>query len=129
MNRSYCCRLFFALLLLASLGTGCSTMDLNYPREASRSLADPSSTRLGQLSARLSSENGGNSGFHMLSDNVEAFSARVMLIDAAQQTLDVQYYMIHGDATGKLLIERMLAAADRGVRVRILVDDIYAVGH
>jgi len=46
-----------------------------------------------------------------------------MLIDAAERTLDLQYYMFHGDVTPKLVVDRMLAAADRGVRIRFLVDD------
>jgi len=64
------------------------------------------------------------SGFYLLSDNEDAFSARFALASIAKKTLDVQYYLIHNDASGQYLVYAMLAAADRGVHVRILIDDI-----
>ena len=57
-----------------------------------------------------------------------ALTSRIDLIDAADHTIDVQYYIWHNDATGILVIDKMLAAADRGVRVRALVDDIHLAG-
>lgn len=66
----------------------------------------------------------GESGFRLLPDGVGAFVARVWLARAAGRSLDLQYYMC--DHTGRLLTGEVLAAADRGVRVRILLDDIYA---
>jgi putative cardiolipin synthase len=50
--------------------------------------------------------------------------ARLALIDGAERTLDVQYYLWDSDAVGYLLLDRLIAAADRGVRVRMLVDDL-----
>lgn len=64
------------------------------------------------------------SGFYLLSDNEDAFTARFTLASIAEKTLDVQYYIIHNDASGQYLAYALLAAADRGVHVRILVDDI-----
>lgn len=64
------------------------------------------------------------SGFHMLDRGVDALSARLQLIDMTENTLDLQYYIYSSDLTGGLIAERILAAADRGVRVRILLDDI-----
>lgn len=64
------------------------------------------------------------SGFHLLARGVDALSARLQLIDTAQTSLDLQYYIYSGDVTGGLIADRLLAAADRGVRVRILLDDI-----
>ena len=61
---------------------------------------------------------------HALADSRDAFAARLALADAAQRSLDVQYYIWHKDMTGSVLIERLLRAADRGVRVRLLLDDI-----
>lgn len=68
------------------------------------------------------------SGFYLLSDNTDAFIARFALATVAEKTLDIQYYIIHNDASGQYLAYAILAAADRGVRVRILVDDINLSG-
>jgi putative cardiolipin synthase len=66
--------------------------------------------------------------FFLLSDNTDAFVARNALITAAESDLDVQYYMINNDASGQYLTYALLEAADRGVQVRILVDDINLAG-
>lgn len=73
------------------------------------------------LQARVGAE---PSGFHLLDSNTESLRWRLALIDAAQHSLDVQYYVWWGDESGALLMSRVVAAADRGVRVRILVDDL-----
>lgn len=61
---------------------------------------------------------------YLLTDGPEALHARLDLIDDARRTLELQYYLWHADEAGALVAERMLAAADRGVLVRVLVDDI-----
>src|SRR6266511_3677331 len=68
-------------------------------------------------------EHGGRSGFRLLPTGLDAFVARAVLIELADRTLDLQYYIFHPDDTGSLIIDRLIAAADRGVRVRILLDD------
>src|SRR6266513_953576 len=68
-------------------------------------------------------ENGGRSGFRLLPTGLDAFVARAVLIDMAERTLDLQYYIFNRDQTGSLIIQRLIAAADRGVRVRVLLDD------
>jgi len=68
------------------------------------------------------------SEFHLLSDNARAFVARAAIIQLARESLDIQYYTIHNDASGHYLNHMMLAAADRGVSVRILVDDMNLSG-
>jgi putative cardiolipin synthase len=65
------------------------------------------------------------SGFHLLIDAREALDARLALIDSATTAIDLQYFIWKGDAVGVLLFDRLLQAADRGVRVRIIVDDIW----
>jgi cardiolipin synthase C len=67
--------------------------------------------------------NGGRSGFRLLANGLDAFVARAILIDLAERTLDLQYYIFHPDKTGSLVIDRLIAAADRGVWVRLLLDD------
>jgi len=64
----------------------------------------------------------------LLPTGVEAFSARILLAASAQQTLDLQYYLFHNDLTGKLFAWMLLQAADRGVRVRLLLDDMSSRG-
>jgi len=66
------------------------------------------------------------SGFRLLTRSTNALMSRVALADHAQHALDLQYYIFDNDATGRLVAQRLLAAADRGVRVRLLVDDINA---
>jgi len=68
------------------------------------------------------------SGFYLLSDNTDAFVARFALATIAEKTLDIQYYIMHNDASGQYLAYALLSAADRGVHVRILVDDINLSG-
>ncbi|MDO5090951.1 MAG: phospholipase D family protein [Cardiobacteriaceae bacterium] len=65
----------------------------------------------------------GMSGVHVFADGMEAFLARLALAEAAQYSLDVQYYIWHNDTSGHLLLQALQRAADRGVRVRLLLDD------
>jgi putative cardiolipin synthase len=85
-------------------------------------------TRLAQSVAPLHQTHTAQSGFVPLSDGRAAFAARVALADAAECSLDVQYYIWHGDMTGLLLFDALLRAAERGVRVRLLLDDNNTVG-
>ena len=64
------------------------------------------------------------SGFRLLESNRDGLKWRLVLIDNARHSLDLQYYVWFGDASGQLLMARVIAAADRGVRVRILFDDL-----
>jgi cardiolipin synthase C len=66
----------------------------------------------------------GQSGLHALADARDALAARLALADTAQRSLDVQYFIWNKDMAGKALIERLFRAADRGVRVRLLLDDL-----
>ena len=68
------------------------------------------------------------SGFYLLENNIDAFAARCNLINHAQHSLDLQYYYFHGDTSGKLIAQSLIKAADRGVRVRVLLDDIDTLG-
>jgi putative cardiolipin synthase len=66
----------------------------------------------------------GRSGLHALADAHDALAARLALADAAQRSLDVQYFIWNRDMAGKVMIEHLFRAADRGVRVRLLLDDL-----
>lgn len=69
---------------------------------------------------------GERSGLALQMDNVDAFAARALSARAAGRSLDLMYYLWHDDLSGRLLLAEVLAAADRGVRVRLLLDDINA---
>jgi cardiolipin synthase C len=66
------------------------------------------------------------SGINLMPHGPDAFLARLTLVDLAERSLDLQYYIWHGDTVGKLLIGAVMRAADRGVRVRLLIDDVGA---
>ena len=79
--------------------------------------------------APLTEANPGKSGLLLVSDNVDAFAVRAAVTRAATRSLDLQYYIWHHDLTGMLMMDEVLRAADRGVRVRLLLDDLNAHGH
>jgi cardiolipin synthase C len=85
--------------------------------------ANPGHTALAQRVGAMLASHPGLSGLYPLSDARDAFAARVLLAQAAERTLDVRYYIWQNDTTGALLFDAMRAAADRGVHVRILLDD------
>ncbi len=114
-------RYLLALVLLAS---GCATLPTDYPRVDSRALRETADTRLGRSVAPLAESHPGKSGLHPLGRGLDAFLARLALADTADRSLDIQYYILHGDTTGRLLLDHILRAADRGVRVRLLLDDL-----
>ena len=70
----------------------------------------------------------GQTGIGLLVSGRAAFAARARAARLATQTLDLQYYIWRDDLTGKLLAREALHAADRGVHVRLLLDDMYAIG-
>ena len=67
---------------------------------------------------------GNQSGFHLLHDGLSAFVARAVLVQEATASLDLKYYIYSDDTSGRILTGLLLQAADRGVRVRLLVDDL-----
>ncbi len=84
---------------------------------------DTSDSRLARSIAPRVARHPGHSGIAELRDGRDAFAARAHLADAAQYTLDIQYYIWRNDMSGMLLLEALRRAADRGVRVRLLLDD------
>ncbi|NYT65100.1 phospholipase D family protein [Alcaligenaceae bacterium] len=80
-------------------------------------------TSLGKAVAAQVSMQPGKTGIYMLDDPYDAFAARMVLAQMAEKTLDIQYYIWRKDLTGTLLFEALHEAADRGVRVRLLLDD------
>ena len=86
---------------------------------------DGAVTTLGRDFVTELAANPGKTGVFLLPDGRDAFAARALLARKAEKSIDLQYYMYHQDTVGGLLTYEMLRAADRGVRVRMLIDDIY----
>ena len=124
--------IFLAAVLAASLAiTGCTGLPKDVDRPVSRALPTPGDTALGQLvEARRAADGAPHpSGFVLLSGPQAAYSSRLALVEGAQKTLDLQYYAIHADASSERLLRSLKAAAQRGVRVRVLLDDFHSTGH
>ncbi len=112
------------LLLALSLAlSACTTVRPVGKKTESYYLASPEVTRLGKLYASAQAKHAGQSGFRILEYGPEALMARAAMVDSAEHTLDLQYYIYDPDKIGQFLTERILEAADRGVRVRLLLDD------
>ena len=116
--------IFAGAVLLA----GCAGLPSLEGRTPSSALADTGATRLGRAVAPLVAAHPGVSGVYGLADGRDAFSARALLARAAERSLDVQYYIWRNDITGTLLFDALRAAAARGVRVRLLLDDNNTAG-
>lgn len=116
------------LLLMGLLLNGCATLPDGYPRSDSEAFQDYRDTRVGQFFEEAVVQHPGKSGFAIIRRGRPAFTARIALTELAEKSLDVQYYIWEADATGRILADRLVRAADRGVRVRVLVDDINLAG-
>ena len=112
--------LYPVLLLLLS---ACASLPADPVRTASVALANTDDTRLGRALADRLAANPGKSGIYPLHIGRDAFAARILLAGLADRSLDVQYYIWRADTTGQLLLEAIWIAAERGVRVRMLLDD------
>lgn len=106
---------------------GCASLPKEAPREQSAALADPATTALGRLAAQ-SSPDQALSGFHVIASGEEAYGTLISLADHATRTLDLQYYLIEADESSREILRHVRAAAERGVRVRVLVDDLHSDG-
>ena len=109
--------------------TGCASLPPSVERTESRVLTDTAGTRLGLAVTSLAAAHPGKTGIHPLQNPRDAFAARVLLARAADRSLDLQYYIWHPDTTGGLLAEALWQAAERGVRVRLLLDDATTKGN
>jgi putative cardiolipin synthase len=122
-------RLVNLFLISATLAlAACSSLPTDVQRTPSYALPDTSSTRLASDIQPLVEAHAGLSGFHVLNDGVDAFATRLRIIQAADESIDAQYYIWHTDLTGNAMYNQLLHAADRGVRVRILLDDLDTAG-
>ncbi len=108
--------------------TACAGVPFDHPKSASQYLPADNSTRVGEIAETWVSTHGDHSGFIGLPDGIQALGARLKMMEAAERGIDAQYFIIKKDRAGALFAGKLLSAADRGVRVRLLVDDIFTPG-
>jgi putative cardiolipin synthase len=120
---------------VALAAAGCASLPQGVSRSPSTAVAASPETDLGRIAAAstprpaaASAAVAGLSGFRLLSWSSQALDARIELARRAQRTIDLQYYVIHDDETGRYLLRTLHDAARRGVRVRLLLDDLYTAG-
>ncbi|MDB5828605.1 MAG: phospholipase [Variovorax sp.] len=116
-----------AMTLLLLLTTGCATLPDPAARPATTAMTVSPDTPLGKL-AIASQPDRDLTGFRLMPGGDFAFNTRIELARRAQRTIDVQYYQIENDETGRYLLRTLRDAAARGVRVRLLMDDLYTSG-
>ncbi len=121
VHSSGCLGIVVALLLI----TGCASVPLDVPKTPSYAI-DPSSPLLkaptpdGWLGGRTDIN-----GFYPLINGFDAFGARLALMDSARATIDAQYFLMKPDNAGLVFAGKLMQAADRGVKVRLLLDDVF----
>ena len=114
--------LFAAVLLLVS---ACASLPTDYEKNPSTSVTETDDTSLGMSVTRWCEAHDGQSGFYPLPTGLDSLGARLALIDHAERSIDAQYFLIKKDLAGLVFAGKLVEAADRGVRVRFLLDDIF----
>lgn len=113
---------------LTVLMSGCATLPPPQDRTHTTALTNTADTRLGRAVAVGVAANPGKSGVYSMPDPHDAFAARMLLARVAEKSIDAQYFLWAGDEVGSLLYEEIRLAAQRGVRVRLLIDDFNTKG-
>ena len=107
------------------LASACASLPTDYPPPPPSAALEPDSTiRLGQFAAEFVHRQGSEvSGYALIDTNDEALRVRLAMVDSAERSIDLLYYVWYDDLGGLLLLEHVIQAAERGVRVRLVVDD------
>jgi putative cardiolipin synthase len=120
---------FAALLLVLSVVAlaGCAGLPRHVEKTQTEAFSTPETTNMGQI-VELEEPGRNLSGVRLLSSGDEALASLLALADHAERTLDIQYYIIHEDDSTRIFLHHVRMAADRGVRVRVLIDDLNTAG-
>nr|WP_086940397.1 phospholipase D family protein [Thaumasiovibrio occultus] len=122
-------KLILILLIIAPFFLSCSTPQQTEHSETEHHIAASTPGKIRDSIESLRPENAADlSGFYLLPDPINALVARAGIMRKAEHSIDVQYYIYRDDLTGQLLAGEMLYAAERGVKVRILIDDLGSYG-
>ncbi len=111
-------------IIILFVSSGCAKLPNNSNRVPTTVMPATEQTHLATLFVDDKKQHPDQSGFYLLDNGIDAFVARAALILAAEKSIDMQYYLYHPDLVGGLLADLLLQAADRGVRVRLLLDDM-----
>jgi len=126
---SFRCPLLIVALVTALAGCAALPSQVQRPASSAAAAEAVATTTLGRIAAQSApSQAADQSGLRLLPDGEQAFDARIALARSAEKTIDAQYYLIASDTTGLQFLRELRDAAARGVRVRLLVDDLYAGG-
>ena len=112
-------------LLFTVLVSGCATVPFDEPKPYSKTITSTADTHLGRGVSRWVEAHDGRSGFYPLSGGMDALGVRLRLAEVAEKSIDLQYFLMKNDTAGMVLMNALLKAADRGVRIRFLLDDIF----
>ncbi len=123
-NRGFTLRKISCLIAVIALA-GCASVPLDFPKTESFVLTATEYTSLAESSINWRAEDPGRSGFYPLIEGLDAFGTRLALMDHAERGIDAQYFLMKPDAAGLVFSGKLMEAADRGVRVRFLLDDIF----
>jgi phosphatidylserine/phosphatidylglycerophosphate/cardiolipin synthase-like enzyme len=115
------------LALSVLVVAGCASLPRHVHKTRTEAFAAPDSTALGEI-VEVEEPAKNLSGVRLLSSGDEALASLLALADHAEQTLDIQYYIIHEDDSTRIFLHHVRMAADRGVRVRVLIDDLNTAG-
>ena len=107
------------------LASGCATVSFKEHKTHTHAITDIQDTTLGRYAAAKTANLDGQSGFYPLSQGMDALGIRLHLADMAEKSIDLQYFLMKNDTAGAVIANALLKAADRGVRVRILLDDVF----
>ena len=112
-------------VLAVMLTSACASLPTGYEKAETAALTDTEGTSLGAAVSRWAAANNEQSGFYPLPTGLDALGARLALIDKAERSIDAQYFLIKNDSAGLIFAGKLVEAADRGVRVRFLLDDVF----
>lgn len=112
-------------VLVGLLASGCATVSFKEHKTHTHAITDIKDTTLGRYAAAKTANLGDQSGFYPLSQGMDALGIRLHLADMAEKSIDLQYFLMKNDTAGAVIAGALLKAADRGVRVRFLLDDVF----
>ena len=119
-----------ALLIIFAFVAACATIDFDYPKSETFALTDTGDTYLGRgIAEYVAQHPSEQSGFYPVYDGIDSLALRLLMAERAERSIDAQYFLIHDDLVGRVFVNALLRAANRGVRVRFLVDDMNAKGY
>ena len=115
----------FISLAIVVLLAGCASAPLDYPKTREVAISPDNASSLVENKKRWLAAQPDSNGFYPLIQGLDAFGARLALINAAEISIDAQYFLMKHDIAGTVFAKALIQAANRGVRVRFLLDDIF----